>query len=1319
MLGKEASLRFLKAVIGSATAVLLTGCFTTSTTYLPPPAPTNLAYAQNPATYTKSIAIAPNTPSHGGGEVTIFAVSPALPPGLALDAATGLLSGTPTAVSATADYTVVARNSGGSTSAVLTLTVNDTPPSNLVYTSATVQYTRGFAITPNTPTSSGGPVTNYSVAPALPAGLSLNPATGILSGTPSVVAPAATYTVTASNSGGSTSTTLTITVIDIAPTSLGYTTNPAVYNKGIAIAPNTPVHAGGPPVSYAVSPALPPGLTMDPSTGILTGTPLTITPLAGYTVTATNTGGSTTATLILTVNDTPPLGLTYSSNPAVYTLGQSITANVATCGGGTVLSYGISPPLPTGLTLNSTTGVISGTPLALSPQTTYTVTATNTGGSAQAALILTVNDVPPSSLAYTANPATYTRGTAIAPNLPGHVGGPIVAYSITPALPPGLGFNTATGVVSGTPTLVTGTTNYLVTALNSGGSTSVTLTLTVNDIPPSALAYSSSPAVYTKGVAIAPNTPTSAGGPVVTYTISPGLPAGLSMNSGTGVISGTPTVLFPPAAFTVTASNSGGTSQAFLTLSVIDLPPANLTYPFNPVVYTKGTPITPNTPSSSGGAVVSYSVSPVLPPGLVFDTATGTISGTPSTIQVSATYTVTATNTGGSTTAALQLTVNDAPPTNLTYSANPAVYQKGVGISPNAPSNGGGAVLSYSVSPFLPAGLSLHPTTGIITGTPAAITATAGYLVTATNSGGTTTVLLMLTVNDLPPTSLSYSSPNVIYAKSVPIANNTPTTTGGAVTLYTVSPALPPGILLNAATGVINGTPTAPSPATTYTVTASNSGGSVTAAITIQVKDAAPTNLVYASNPVTYTKGLAIAPNIPSNSGGVIVTYTVNPPLPVGLALDPSTGILSGTPAVIVTNQGCTVTGVNSGGSTSVLLTITVKDVAPSNLVYPTNPAVYTRGTNIAPNTPTYSGGTVTSWTVSPGLPGGLALNTSTGAIYGTPTVTTPAADYVVTATNSGGSTNATVNITVNDPPLAPPSLSLDAFVSAGREALLARTQDQGRATKYHWILRGGTLTSGQGTPTITYTAGAAGQLEASVRVTRLAQSMEGSATATIEPLPEPELDLPDLVVPGIGELQGSVSALKGASYRWSIRPESTRATLQGGQGTERVSLALGTEPGTFQVEVNLQNRAGDHGTARRSIELRPGLLEAVDPPEHTGGALTLLIDGRVRLAGGSPEHPGQLFDPTSRTWTTPTPEEPLPEEAPLPPRLPDGRIASLEATTNGLRLALFDPFEGRTTTLLVHGVHGRNAALIPLPQGLILLVLELEGTPKAWLLKP
>ena len=100
------------------------------------------------------------------------------------------------------------------------------------------------------------------------------------------------------------------------------------------------------------------------------------------------------------------------------------------------------------------------------------------------------------------------------------------------------------------------------------------------------------------------------------------------------------------------------------------------------------------------------------------------------------TYTVTATNTGGSDTTTIDITVNDVVP-SISYSGSPFIETKGQSMAPEAPTKSGGAVITWSVSPSLPNGLTLSPTTGVISGTPTVVSSTATYTISATNSGGT------------------------------------------------------------------------------------------------------------------------------------------------------------------------------------------------------------------------------------------------------------------------------------------------------------------------------------------------------------------------------------------------------------------------------------------------------------------------------------------------------------------------------------------------------------------------------------------------------
>ena len=180
----------------------------------------------------------------------------------------------------------------------------------------------------------------------------------------------------------------------------------------------------------------------------------------------------------------------------------------------------------------------------------------------------------PSALSYATPSPVYTKGVAITPDVPTSSGGPVIAYSVLPALPAGLVLSVTTGIVSGTPTAVTGVGSYLVTASGSAGSTYVVLSITVNDQPPAALSYSMNPAIYAVQAPITPNNPNSSGGTVTAYTVSPALPAGLDLNGTTGVISGTPTIVTAEANYLVTATDSGGSATATLAITTQKVVPS-------------------------------------------------------------------------------------------------------------------------------------------------------------------------------------------------------------------------------------------------------------------------------------------------------------------------------------------------------------------------------------------------------------------------------------------------------------------------------------------------------------------------------------------------------------------------------------------------------------------------------------------------------------------------------------------------------------------------------------------------------------------------
>jgi hypothetical protein len=163
---------------------------------------------------------------------------------------------------------------------------------------------------------------------------------------------------------------------------------PPILVVNTAMAPLSPGASAG-TMSYTVSPALPPGLSINASTGVISGTPTQATGSNDYEVTATNGSGVAHGTLWIQV-----VGSLYPSSLYTFTAGVTSQTVSPTVRNVATATWSVAPPLPAGLTLNSSNGTITGTPIAATPQSAYVFSTTAAGGESTQSIALQVAAAP-------------------------------------------------------------------------------------------------------------------------------------------------------------------------------------------------------------------------------------------------------------------------------------------------------------------------------------------------------------------------------------------------------------------------------------------------------------------------------------------------------------------------------------------------------------------------------------------------------------------------------------------------------------------------------------------------------------------------------------------------------------------------------------------------------------------------------------------------------------------------------------------------------------------------------------------------------------
>ena len=574
--------------------------------------------------WTQNQAITSFTvPAATGSPTPTYAAVGSLPAGIDFDIASRVISGTPTAVGSgtiairatnslgsddwTATYTTIAPVAAR---AIYTLepTMGMTAPAFADSTGDAQSWTQNTAIASITvPAATGTPTPTY-VATGVPAGINFNTTTRVISGTPTATG-SGTITVTATNSEGSATWTVTYATAAAltAPAFFDDTGNAQSWTVGTAITAITvPAATGAPTPRYSVKGTLPAGIAFDTNTRIISGAPTAVASgtitieasnsegIADWTVDyATTAAVSTRSIYILeptAIAMTVPVFADDTGDAQGWTQDQAITSiTVPAATGNPTPTYAVVGSLPTGISFSAASRIISGTPTATGSGT-ITIRATNNQGSDN----WTVG---------------YTTSAAAAPDL----------TVDTPTINPGGQLTPSQSFTLATVVRNVGAGNSVATTLRWRRSTNSIIT-------------TSDPEVGTDGVrALAAN--------------------GTSTESISLTALATPGTYYYGATVDSVINESDVTNNASGAVTVVVV--ASLTAPVfsddtgNAQGWTQNQAITPLTvPAATGNPAPAYAAVGTLPAGIVFDTGTRRISGTP-TGTGSGTIRIRATNSQG------------------------------------------------------------------------------------------------------------------------------------------------------------------------------------------------------------------------------------------------------------------------------------------------------------------------------------------------------------------------------------------------------------------------------------------------------------------------------------------------------------------------------------------------------------------------------------------------------------------------------------------------------------------------------------------------
>ena len=1016
-----------------------------------------------------------------GSQLVFTVVDGTLPPASELDVSVlGVLSG----VAASEDVgsfavAVTAADSANSVAANFLLNVVENQPVQFTQPgSIAVEFGQliNIDISANVQDPEGQPI-NYTLStdPASP--LSINAQTGLISGT---LGESGDFVVTVTADDGFTApSSVSFTITQQAQPNRAPVFTADIGNQGVTIGDTIAsvnpqfTDLDGDQLTFGIS-SLPAGLSFSTTTGQLSGTPTELG-IFGLSITATDTEGAVTnsnnftITVVSLPNEAPTLQSDLANQSG--TVGEAITPFSADFVDpeGEALSFSATG-LPAGLSINTSTGEISGTPTAAgtfvaSIAAEDSIGATTESNSFLIIVAAPVNQAPVFS--GTVASQNVTAGTALLP-ISGTFTDPegdALTFSAS-GLPANVSINSATGVISGTPTAI-GSSTIVITATDSAGNSvsSNAFTVSVTAIPnnPPVVSGSIADQAGVVGTAVTPLalasffSDTDQGDSLtIALASNASLPAGLSINAA-GTISGTPTAAGTTSLVAVATDEDGASvsSNSFdYVISLANVAP-NITSrtPAGTVTLTDGETETIDI------SVTDESLTTVVYTIMSSDTDVVDVSSVAddeylleATGTGTAIVTIVATDTEG---------LSDAETIPVTVQA---IANVAPNISTRVPAgaslsidSGDTQAVTITVVDEDIASLVYTATTSDATVATVTSDGAGAYTVTAVATGNTSaeTATITLLVED--NGSLTDSETFTVVVPAIAVVNQAPvivsrTPAADPITSLLVDDTDPIEFVVtdeDVATLTLTALSSDPTivsvddidDSTLTVFLEGQSGGTATITVTVTDADGLSdqtefdvTVSVANAGPATngaipdqqFEQGTLITPIdtslIFTDADGDVLTFSVDQ-LPDGLALDPATGEISGTPLTVET-VAVTVSATDAGGSN------TTTDAAVFDIDI-TDPAVVP-----VPNSPPVASATpqpdvsvaagivfsldigslftdadndVLAFSVDQ-LPGGLALDAVTGLIEGTPTATVLEQVLVtVSATDTLGS-NTTVD---------------------------------------------------------------------------------------------------------------------------------------------------------------------------------------------------------------------------------------------------------------------------------------------------------------------